>query len=238
MTLTIGRIAVAAAGLCAALAGGWLSLSLLGPSRAAQVPGGAMVRRLNRDLGQWLLDRSTPLPDCPQEGGGAAAAAGQARAGGAADAGEAVEGLYRWTDEKGVTHFTDEEERVPEPHRAGSKVRTLPLLTVYRGEYSRLPGGASAVSPAMPRPSVPGAGTRAVVYSAAWCGACKKTKAWLAGQGVTVEERDIDRDPRALAELVAIAGKAPSIPVTVIGGRAVGGFDPDELSRALAAAGR
>ncbi len=234
MTLAIGRTAVAIAAFGAVLVGGWVGMSLLDPARAAQVPGGAAVRRLNRDLGQWLLDRSTPLPDCPADGGVAAARPGA----GGADPREAVEGLYRWTDEKGVTHFTDEEERVPEPHRAGSKVRDLPLLTVYRGEYSRLPGRAAAVAPAMPRPSTPGAGTRAVVYSAAWCGACKKTKAWLAEQGVTVEERDIDRDPRALAELVAIAGKNPSIPVTVIGGKAVGGYDPDELSRALAATPR
>lgn len=237
MTLALGRTAVAIAALGALLAGGWAGLSLLDPSRAAQVPGGVTVRRLNGALGQWLVDRSAPLPDCPDDAA-VASAAGQPRAGGAPDPREAVEGLYRWTDERGVTHFTDEEERVPERHRAGSKVRTLPLLTVYHGEHSRLPGGASAVSPAAPRPSAPGPGARAVVYSAAWCAACKKTKAWLAEQGVAVEERDVDRDPRALSELVAIAGKNPSIPVTVVGGRAVGGFDPDELRRALAAARR
>jgi glutaredoxin len=55
---------------------------------------------------------------------------------------------------------------------------------------------------------------------------------------VAVEERDIDRDPRALAELVAIAGKDAAIPVTVIGKKAVGGFDPAELRNALAAARR
>ena len=86
--------------------------------------------------------------------------------------------VYRWTDEKGLTHFTDDEGRVPERYRAASKVRTLPLLTVYRGEYSRLPGPAAAVAPAMPRPSATGAGARAVVYSAAWCGARQKTQAF------------------------------------------------------------
>ncbi|HEU4385551.1 MAG TPA: glutaredoxin domain-containing protein [Anaeromyxobacteraceae bacterium] len=237
MTLANGRTAGAIAALGALVAGGWLGLSSLDPSRAAQVPGGVRVRRLNGALGQWLVDRSVPLPDCPDDDS-VASGAGQPRAGGATDPREVVEGLYRWTDAKGVAHYTDEEERVPKPHRAGSKVRTLPLLTVYHGEYSRLPGGASAVTPAAPRPSARGSGARAVVYSAAWCGACKKTKAWLAEQGVAVEERDVDRDPRALSELVAIAGKNPSIPVTVIGGRAVGGFDPDELRRALAAAGR
>lgn len=212
------------------MAGVWLGLSLLGPP----IPGGAGVRRLNREAGQWLLERSSPLPDCPT-GDGATADTGERSGGEAEKAREAVEGIYRWTDQRGVTHFADEEERVPEGHRAGAKVRSLPLLTVYHGQFSRLRRGAGGVAPAELRPSVPGAGARAVVYSAEWCGACKKTKAWLRHRGVAVEERDIDKDPRALAELVAIAGKDPAIPVTVIGGKAVGGFDPAELASALAA---
>lgn len=223
MTPSIRRTALALATLVALLPGGWLALSLLDPSRAGSIPGGAAVRRLNREAGQWLLDRSLPLPDCPT-GDGAPR--------------EAVEGLFRWTDERGVVHFVDEEERVPERHRARARIRSLPLLTVYHGQYSRLRQGAGDVAPAEPRPPAAGAGARAVVYSAAWCGACQKTKAWLAQQGVQVEERDIDKDPKALGELVAIAGKDPAIPVTVIGKKAVGGFDPAELRRALAAAHR
>ncbi|HET6922668.1 MAG TPA: glutaredoxin family protein, partial [Anaeromyxobacteraceae bacterium] len=159
------------------------------------------MRRWNREVGRWLLDRSSPLPDCPTEDG-AAAAAVEAAGGGVEKPREAVEGLlFRWTDEKGVEHFVDEEERVPGRHRAAARIRSLPPLTVYRGQYSRLRPGAADVAPAEPRPSAPGAGARAIVYSAEWCGACRKTKAWLAEQGVAVEERDIDRDPRALAEL-------------------------------------
>lgn len=191
------------------------------------------MRRLNREAGQWLLDRSSPLPDCPTDDG-ATADHGERSGGGAEKAREPVEGIYRWTDQQGVTHFVDEEERVPEGHRAGAKVHSLPLLTVYHGQFSRLRRSAGGVAPAEPRPSAPGAGARAVVYSAEWCGACRKTKAWLRQRGVAVEERDIDKDPRALAELVAIAGKDPAIPVTVIGGKAVGGFDPAELGSALA----
>ncbi|HEY6105598.1 MAG TPA: glutaredoxin family protein [Anaeromyxobacteraceae bacterium] len=216
------------------VAGSWLALSLADHSWATGVPGGAAVRRLNREAGRWLLDRSSPLPDCPT-GDVATAAAGEPAGGGAEKAREAVEGLFRWTDEKGVAHFVDEEERVPERYRAGAKIRSLPVLTVYHGQYSRLRQGAGDVAPAEPRPSAPGAGARAVVYSAEWCGACQKTKAWLREQGVAVEERDIDKDPRALAELVAIAGKDPAIPVTVIGKKVVGGFDPAELRSAIAA---
>ncbi len=233
MNQRIRRTALALLAL-ALLPAAWLALSLLSPSWAASIPGGAAVRRANREAGQWLLGRSSPLPDCPTGDGGTAVAAEPA-VGGARDA---VEGLFRWTDERGVVHFVDEVERVPERYRANARIRSLPLLTVYHGQYSRVRQGAGEVAPAEPRPSAPGTGARAVIYSAAWCGACKKTKAWLAEQGVRLEERDIDKDPRALAELVAIAGKDPAIPVTVIGKKAVGGFDPVELRRALAAARR
>jgi glutaredoxin len=238
MTLSIRRTALALVALAVLLLGGWLALSLLGPSWAASIPGGASVRRVNRQAGQWLLDRSSPLPDCPTGDGATAVPAGGPAGSGVQKAREAVEGLFRWTDERGVVHFVGEEELVPEQHRARARIRSLPLLTVYHGQYSRVRHGAGDVAPAEPRPSAPGAGARAVVYSAAWCGACQKTKAWLAEQGVQLEERDIDEDPRALAELVAIAGKDPAIPVTVIGKKAVGGFDPAELRRALAAARR
>ncbi len=176
------------------------------------------MRRLNRRAGQWLLLRAAPLPDC-EAGAGAAE----------------VTGLYRWTDERGVEHFVGDEALVPERHRAGARIRSLPPLTVYRGEFSRLRPGAAGVTPAAPTPRAPEAGARAVVYSAAWCEACKKTKAWLAARGVAVEERDVEKDPAALAELVALAGKDPAIPVTVIGRKVVGGFDPAALRGALEA---
>lgn len=232
-TILTVRRSVLALAVLAALLGGWVGLSLLGPS--SPIPGGDGVRRLNLAAGQWLLERSSPLPDCPT-GDAGAADTGERAGAGPERAREAVEGIYRFTDSRGVTHFVDEEARVPEGHRAGAKVRSLPVLTVYRGEFSRLRPGRGGVAPAEPRPSASGAGARAVVYSAEWCGVCRKTKAWLRERGVAVEERDIDRDPRALAELVAIAGKDPAIPVTVIGGKAVGGFDPAGLSSALAAA--
>ena len=231
MNLNIRRTALALVVLAVLLPTAWLALSLLGPSWAASIPGGTAVRRVNREAGQWLLGRSSPLPDCPTGDG---ATAGEPTGSGMKKARDAVEGLFRWTDERGVVHFVDEEERVPEQYRARARIRSLPLLTVYHGQYSRVRQGAGEVAPAEPRPSAPGT-ARAVVYSAAWCGACKKTKAWLATQGVQLEERDIDKDPRALAELVAIAGKDPAIPVTVIGKKVVGGFDPVELQRALAA---
>jgi len=143
--------------------------------------------------------------------------------------------MYSWTDESGETHYSDDLGAVPEAKRAGAKVDSLPKLEVYRGEYSRIKAATLAnVTPAAPRHAAAVKGRMtAIVYSAKWCGACKTTKAFLAEQGVVVDERDIDEDPKALSELVAIAGKDAAIPVTIIGKKVIGGFDEPALTEAI-----
>jgi glutaredoxin len=59
-------------------------------------------------------------------------------------------------------------------------------------------------------------------------------KEFLSRAGKTFVERIVDDDDAAYDDLVALGYRA--VPVTVIGGRAVVGFDPDALATALAAA--
>ena len=91
-------------------------------------------------------------------------------------------------------------------------------------------------------PRAPAGGAPAVVlYSTAWCGYCKKARRWLKSKGVAFEERDIERDPEALAELVekarAIGVRPRGVPVLDVGGRLVLGWDPSALEQALEHAG-
>jgi glutaredoxin len=217
-----------------AVLGVWGGLSLLGPSEAPKYPLGGEVMHLNRIAGEWLALRSFPRPEC--ESREAAASSVDAFKMGAID-GEIAE-MYSWTDSKtGEVHYTDDPQDVPERQRAGSRVESLPKLEVYRGAFSKVKASLDSVKPIAPRrPAAGGNQVRAVVYSAEWCGACKSTKALLVELGVVVEERDIDKDPRALQELVGIAGNEAAIPVTLIGKKVIGGFAQDELRAAVAAA--
>ena len=216
-----------------ALVGAWVGLSSLGPRDAPRYPFGGTVLHYNRLAGEWLALHSFPRPEC-QSRETAAGSLDTFRAGEVdGDVGE----MYAWTDAQGERHYTDDLDEVPESLREGARVASLPKLEVYRGEYSRVRASIEAVKAVPPRRSAPAAGkVKAVVYSAEWCGACKSTKALLADLGVVVEERDIDKDPRALAELIGIAGKDAAIPVTLIGKKAVGGFDEPALRAAVAAA--
>ena len=192
----------------------WALMTVVSPETANRFTGGAFVREQNRAAGRWLRERNAPRPKCqPDE---------VVRS---AD----VKGLYSWTDAEGV-HYVEDPAQVPEKYRASSKVDALPSLQTYSGAYSRLKTSNRGVKPAL---KVEPAKATAVVYSAEWCGACKDTKAFLKSLGVSVEERDIEKDPKANAELVKLAGEDAGIPVTVIGKKVIGGFDEAALRAAV-----
>lgn len=90
----------------------------------------------------------------------------------------------------------------------------------------RLLGLAPAVEP-----------VQVILYSAPWCGFCKKAAAYLRGRGVAFEERDIDASPAAAQELqtkLRQAGlRGGGIPVLDIDGTIVIGFDRARIEALL-----
>jgi len=75
------------------------------------------------------------------------------------------------------------------------------------------------------------------MYSASWCGVCKKAKAFMQAEGIPFVEKDIEKDRAAAEELqrkAAQAGVASNgVPMFDIGGKIMGGFDPKALVAAL-----
>jgi glutaredoxin len=63
-----------------------------------------------------------------------------------------------------------------------------------------------------------------VLYAAAWCGFCKRAKAYLAGKGVQYQEFDIDTKDGMAA--FARAGGGKGVPLLIADGRRVQGFSP------------
>jgi glutaredoxin len=74
------------------------------------------------------------------------------------------------------------------------------------------------------------------MYSAAWCGVCKKARRFLTQEGIPFVEKDIEKDTSAAAELRNKAQQAGvsanGVPVFDVGGRIFSGFDPQTLKRA------
>ena len=80
-----------------------------------------------------------------------------------------------------------------------------------------------------------------VMFSAEWCGACKQAAKWLRSNQIPFQERDIEKDPSARGDLSAAARKAGlnpksvagSVPVFVVGGKVLKGFQPKAIQAAL-----
>ncbi len=71
------------------------------------------------------------------------------------------------------------------------------------------------------------------MYSASWCGVCKKARAFLTEKGVAFVEKDVEKTPGAGEELARKAKAAGvqtnGVPVFDVGGKLMSGFDGPRL---------
>ena len=74
-----------------------------------------------------------------------------------------------------------------------------------------------------------------IVYTTPTCPYCHMVKDFLTEKGISFEERDVARDPAYAQELVRNTGQM-GVPVTIIDGKIVVGFDRGSLEQLLAQA--
>jgi glutaredoxin 3 len=70
------------------------------------------------------------------------------------------------------------------------------------------------------------------VYTSPTCGYCKMLKEFLSQKGIGFEERDVSLNPSYAQELVRTTGQM-GVPVTIINGQIVVGFDRFRLEQLL-----
>jgi glutaredoxin len=73
------------------------------------------------------------------------------------------------------------------------------------------------------------------IYTAVWCGYCKKAKAHLATRGVPYDEVDVEASERGRSEFTQLGGRG--VPVILVGNQRMDGFDASGLDAMLAGAG-
>lgn len=128
--------------------------------------------------------------------------------------------VYKWVDSEGKTHFTDAkpadaaaaqkidlvEESLPPPHQA--QASTQPQKTVVAPQVD--------------------------LYVTSWCPYCKKAIAFLQSNDIAFNVYDIEQDPAAAERKRALDPDYAGIPLAVINGVQIQGFDVEEYSQALA----
>ncbi len=76
---------------------------------------------------------------------------------------------------------------------------------------------------------------RITLYSTSGCAHCRQLKQWLQQRQIRFQEMDVQRNARAFKEFQRQGGRA--VPLLMVGGRKIQGFDPKRLPAKLRKAG-
>lgn len=115
--------------------------------------------------------------------------------------------IYKWTDENGLVHYSDSK---PE-HQEVTEIE-VPVSTYEGVSYGSVNHDRAAVD----------AGKKVVIFSATWCGSCKKAKQYFRRKGIPFTEYDIERTNKA-KRLYKNLG-ATGVPVILVGNKRMNGF--------------
>jgi glutaredoxin len=138
----------------------------------------------------------------------------------AAASGAAAGELYRWVDENGRVHYTDQppppQARSAERKRLGDKPDAAQLPYALKEAVKNFP---------------------VTLYTADDCGeACKQASAYLSRRGVPFTEKDARRPDNANTVMSLTGGKL-EVPVLTVGRNTLRGYEQGAWANALDAAG-
>jgi len=132
----------------------------------------------------------------------------------------ALADVYKWTDAQGRVQYSDSAP----PDTKAQQVR-LKINSIQGPAVVSTLGSSSAAK----------ANDKVRIYTAVWCGYCKKAKAHLAARRVPFDEVDVEASEGARSEFARIGGRG--VPVILVGSQRMDGFSADKLDAMLAAAG-
>ena len=130
-----------------------------------------------------------------------------------------AQGIYRWVDDNGVTHFGDASQS-PQAER----IQLDTLNTVGSQTGSAAPASQQQAPAKKQQPKI-------IMYSAEWCGVCKKAKAYFRQNKIQFTEYDVEKSSkgkRAYAKM-----KSKSVPQFVVGEEKVRGFSIGRFNKLL-----
>ncbi len=78
-------------------------------------------------------------------------------------------------------------------------------------------------------------GPRVTLYSGPGCAYCRQARDFLKKQGVSFQELDVSRSPKARKQLERMGSRG--VPVILIGDQRIDGFNAAQLNKALKTAG-
>lgn len=145
-------------------------------------------------------------------------------------------GFYKVVEANGTVRFVASLEEVPAAQRPkAERIDSRPIGgggDAKRRAPSRRAAQQLAAAKSAEPAAFSGGGHEVVVYTTSWCGWCKKTRAWLDAQGIDYENRDVETNAEWAEEMHDLTG-AGGVPVIVIDGEVIKGFDQAQMEKML-----
>ena len=123
--------------------------------------------------------------------------------------------LFRWVDEQGVVHVS---ENPPE-----GKMAVAEAVVGEAGDKGPEAGPAGEKKEFRVRPA------EVTIYTTPTCPWCHRAKAWLRDKKIRYREIDVTTDRSGAEEMVRISGQT-GVPVIVVGGEVIVGFNQNRLN--------
>ncbi len=117
--------------------------------------------------------------------------------------------IYKWVDEDGKTHFSSS----PPDHGDAETVQPRATNTYSSPGISESPD--TGAQPIKNRKKV-------VMYSAVWCGVCKKAKNYFKKNQIPFKEYDIDTSEKGRRDYKKLNGRG--VPIILVGKQRMNGF--------------
>jgi len=123
----------------------------------------------------------------------------------------AMGGIYKWVDEQGKVHFTDNPPDDVKTEEVELKINTYTSVEI-KPLVERL-----------------GKKDKVVMYSATWCRMCKKAKQHFQMNNIPYVSYDVEKSRIGKMDFKLLRGK--SVPVIIVGSKRMNGFTASKFDR-------
>lgn len=130
--------------------------------------------------------------------------------------------LHRWTDEKGVIHYSDKA-----PPRASAKTGEI--------KVDSHAGPATVSTTGTPGAAAQSARAPVKMLATAWCGYCAKARAYLNSRGIPFQELDVEKSAEGRKQYRELKGRG--VPIILVGDQRMNGYDQRRLETMLRVGG-
>jgi glutaredoxin-like YruB-family protein len=148
--------------------------------------------------------------------------------------------FYKIVEPNGTVRFTsslaslsDEQRARAERLKMAPSKPSAPRAAPAPKAKQLATAGASDQPPAARSRNSGGVGHEVTLYTTSWCGWCNKTRSWLDGKGIRYTDKDVERDSDAADEMRDLVGGDSGVPVVVIDGEVIRGFDQQRMKELL-----